>query len=344
MFKKILLASLPLVLLSCKSSETAVNPYEAETHFTIAFGSCNKHDINNFLWDDIRAAKPQIWIWGGDNIYADTDNVEQIKAMYDAQKKIRDYKKLRSEVTVIGTWDDHDYGLNDGGEEWSVKAESQQAFLDFMDVPVNDPRREQEGVYTSHNYELLTMPGRIKVIILDTRYFRTSLKEDPSGEKRYLPNDYGEGTILGDAQWQWLGDQLKNSPADFNIIVSSIQFLSDQHGFETWGNFPHEVERLKSLVSESGAKGVILLSGDRHISEFSKLTLPDLNYPLIDFTSSGLTHAYSSYSGEPNPYRLGEVVATESFGLVKFNVKTKSVRFQMIGDGGKIFGEIEQQY
>ena len=341
---KIFLAGLALLFLSCKSSKTAVNPYEAETHFTIAFGSCNKHDSTNLLWDDIRAANPQIWIWGGDNIYADTDNIEQIKAMYDAQKNIRDYKKLRSEVTVIGTWDDHDYGLNDGGEEWTVKAESQQAFLDFMDVPGNDPRRQQEGVYTSHNYELLNMPGRIKVIILDTRYFRTALKEDPSGQKRYIPNDYGDGTILGDMQWQWLGDELRNSPADFNIIVSSIQFLSDQHGFETWGNFPHEVERLKSLIVESGAKGVILLSGDRHISEFSKVQLTDMNYPLIDFTSSGLTHAYSSYSGEPNPYRLGEVVATESFGLVKFNMKTKSVRFQIIGDGGNIFGEIEQQY
>ena len=344
MYKKIFLAVLAVFILSCKSAKTTESPYEAETHFTIAFGSCNKHDSKNLLWDDIIAARPQIWIWGGDIIYADTDKVEKIKSMYNAQKQVKGYKKLRSEVAVIGTWDDHDYGLNDGGEEWSVKAESQQAFLDFMEVPGNDPRRQQEGVYTSYNYELLKMPGKIKVIVLDTRYFRTSLKEDPSGIKRYLPNEDGEGTILGDAQWQWLGKELKNSPADFNIIVSSIQFLSDQHGFETWGNFPHEVERLKSMIVDSGAKGVIVLSGDRHISEFSKIKQANLSFPLIDFTSSGLTHAYTSYSGEPNPYRLGEVVATESFGLVKFNMETKTVRFQMIGDGGNILGELEQQY
>ena len=344
MFKKLFLAIIPIFFFNCKSSEPVINPYKAESDFTIAFGSCNRQDLNNLLWDDVRSAQPQIWIWGGDNIYADTDNVEQIRLLYNGVKEEKEYKKLRSEIEVIGCWDDHDYGLNDGGVEWTAKEGSQQAFLDFMDVPGSSPRRLQEGIYTSYNYELVKIPGKIKVIILDTRYFRTSLTPDPSGEKRYLPNDYGEGTILGETQWEWLNKELTNSPADFNIIVSSIQFLSDQHGFETWGNFPHEVERLKKLIVDSQARGVIILSGDRHISEFSKLKLEGLSYPLIDFTSSGLTNAYKEFSGEPNPYRLGEVVFTESFGLVKFKMDTKKIRFQMVGDGGTILGEIEQQY
>ena len=344
MNKLFIISILSILLISCKSTDKVENPFEAETHFTIAFGSCNRHDLNNLLWDDVRKARPQIWIWGGDNIYADTDDVDQIRALYNAQNKVKGYKKLRSEVEVIGCWDDHDYGLNDGGVEWSVKDESQQAFLDFMDVPGYSPRRLQKGIYMAYNYELVNMPGKIKVIVLDTRYFRTSLTEDPSEEKRYLPNEYGEGTILGETQWKWLEEELINSPADFNIIVSSIQFLSDQHGFEAWGNFPHEVDRMKKLITASAAKGVFILSGDRHISEFSKLQFEGLPYPLIDFTSSGLTHAYREFSGEPNPYRLGEVVSTESFGLVKFNLTAKKVRFQIIGDGGSILGEIEQQY
>ena len=339
-----ILSAVAILLISCKSTDKIENPFEAETHFTIAFGSCNRQDLNNLLWDDVRKTNPQIWIWGGDNVYADTDDVEQIRALYKAQKNAKGYKKLRSEVEVIGCWDDHDYGLNDGGSEWSIKEGSQQAFLDFMGVPESSPRRLQEGIYTSYNYQLTKIPGRIKVIILDTRYFRTALTPDPSGEKRYIPNEYDEGTILGETQWDWLGEELKDSQADFNIIFSSIQFLSDQHGFETWGNFPHEVDRLKKLIVESEAKGVFILSGDRHISEFSRLQLEGMTYPLIDFTSSGLTNAFSEYSGEPNPYRLGEVVFTESFGLVKFNMTAKKIRFQIIGNGGTVLGEIEQQY
>ena len=313
-----------------------------DAEFTIAFGSCNRHTLKNYLWDDIISAEPDIWIWGGDNIYADTSDFKVISRMYNAQKRVPGYRKLGKEIPVIGTWDDHDYGLNDGGVEWNAKDQSQQAFLNFLEVPETSIRRQQPGIYTSH--KISTPAGKINIIILDTRYFRTSLTPDQSGEKRYVPNAYGEGTILGEAQWTWLESELTNTDADFNIIVSSIQFLSDKHGFETWGNFPHEVARLKELIAKSGAEGVLILSGDRHISEFSRTRIENLSYPLIDFTSSGLTHAYSDYSGEPNLYRVGEVVSKESFGLVRLNFTDMKVRFQIIGDKGSVFGEIVQQY
>ena len=338
----ILFLTLLSILFSCRSKKSVDSPYKPVSDLTIAFGSCNKHTSPNELWDDIIAAEPDLWIWGGDNIYADTPDVKIIAQMYEAQKKVPGYRRLRKAVPVIGTWDDHDYGLNDGGEEWVAKEESQQAFLDFLEVSPSSPRRKNQGIYTSH---IISVPlGTVKIIVLDTRYFRSGLTADSSGEKRYVPNEYGKGTVLGETQWSWLDKELTSSTADFNIIVSSIQFLSDQHGYETWGNFPHEVDRLKKVIGKSGAKGVFILSGDRHISEFSRTELENLSYPLIDFTSSGLTHAYSSFTGEPNPYRLGEVVSTESFGLVRFNFRVKSVRFQIIGDKGAILGEIQQQY
>jgi alkaline phosphatase D len=149
---------------------------------------------------------------------------------------------------------------------------------------------------------------------------------------------------LGETQWKWLEEQLRGSKANFNIIVSSIQFLSHQHGFEKWGNFPHEVDRLKKLIAESGANGVLILSGDRHISEFSRTSVAGLSYPLIDFTSSGLTHSYSGFRGEPNPFRVGEVVAKESFGVVRIHTQTNKAIFRIIGDEGNILAEMQQEY
>ncbi len=314
----------------------------SQDSFTIAFGSCNKHTVKNHLWDDVLAARPDVWIWGGDIVYADTDKASEIARMFDIQKEIPGYKAICEQMQVIGTWDDHDYGLNDGGKEFASKAASEQVFLDFMDVPLDSPRREQQGVYTSHTYDL--PEGSVKILVLDTRYFRSALTPSTDKSKRYQPGTYGEGTMLGEAQWTWLEEELRNSKANFNILISSIQFLSSQHGFETWGNFPHEVDKLNNLIEESGAEGVIILSGDRHISEFSKITLPGLSYPLIDFTSSGLTHVYSSYSGEPNPYRIGEVIAEKSFGLLVLNLTSNEVHMQMVGDHGEVLNELTQQY
>lgn len=340
---RIILSGLVLMLfMGCKSNGKIRSAHRKPNNFTLAFGSCNKHTVDNLLWDDIVLAKPDVWVWGGDIVYADTDDMQKLRSVYDAQNAVLGYKKLKAQIPIIGTWDDHDYGLNDGGVEFKAKKASQIEFLDFMGVPLNSSRRAQEGVYATHDYKF--PDGQIKVIVLDTRYFRTGLTPDTETNKRTKPNSYGEGTVLGDIQWEWLQRTLSSSKADFNVIVSSIQVLSNEHGFETWGNFPHEVDKLKRMITESNAKGVLVLSGDRHISEFSRTAVDDLSYPLIDFTSSGLTHAYSKFTEEPNPFRVGEVVSTESFGLLKFNFEKKQVDFQIIGDGGAILGELQQGY
>lgn len=331
-----------LLVISCKSPKSNLENTAYPKKFTIAFGSCNKLALKNNLWDDVLKAQPDLWIWGGDIVYADTKDVLKIRAKYDSLNGLKRYIKLKKKVPVIGTWDDHDYGLNDGGKEFSIKKQSQAAFLDFMGISVDDPRRNREGVYAAHDYNI--GQSRVKVLVLDTRYFRSAIIPDEGSEKRYKPNAYDEGTILGEAQWGWLKDELNDSGAEYNIIVSSIQFLSAKHGFETWGNFPHEVDKLKDLIVSSNAKGVILLSGDRHISEISMTSITGLSYPLIDFTSSGLTHAYSDFSGETNPYRVGKVVTTESFGLISIDLNSGTVLFQMIGDGGEILGGLYQKY
>lgn len=336
--KKIAFLIWGILLVSCSSKKSLTEKKD----FVIAFGSCNRVDLPNLLWDDILNTEPDVWIWGGDNIYADTDDMKALRAMYDQQKNEPSYRKLAQTTDVLGTWDDHDYGLNDGGVEFKAKAASQQEFLNFMNVPESSELRKRKGVYNSKNY---VIDGHeVRVILLDTRYFRTPLTPDTETDKRIKTNEYGVGSILGDTQWNWLEKELQNSTADFNIIVSSIQYLSQEHGFEAWGNFPHEVDRLAKLIEDTKPKGVVVLSGDRHISEFSKINLEGIDYPLIDFTSSGLTHAYKEFSGEPNKYRVGEVVYTESFGILEFDFKAKTIDFKIVGDNGNVLGQLEQVY
>lgn len=327
----LLYITLSLFILSCGNKEITSDA-ETEPDFILAFGSCNIQDEPQPLWEPILANNPDAFVWGGDNIYADTRDMDLMQSYYELQENNPGYKKLTSEIEVLGTWDDHDYGINDGGNKWEFKEESQQLFLDFMKVPDNDQRRAREGIY--HSKVFKTDEGGINLIILDTRYFRDELADSKNKDKRYDAKE--EGTMLGEEQWKWLEKELNTSKAEFNVIVSSIQFLSSEHGFETWGNLPKEQEKLTSLITNSGASNVIILSGDRHISEFSEVKLTGLNYPLIDFTSSGLTHTYTEFSGEPNQHRVGKVINDLSFGVLKFDFSKKQVEMEMRGENNRL--------
>ena len=284
-----------------------------------------------------------LWTWGGDNIYSDTDDKPKMAKDYETLKKQQGYLELLENLTVMATWDDHDYGFNDNGIKFNKKEQAQKFFLDFFNVDESNPWRKQAGIYNAKEFK--TKEGSIKVLVLDTRYFRTGLiKASKETKKRDVANMDRNDSVLGAAQWNWLENELKTSTADFNIIVSSIQILSSEHGFETWAHFPKEVEKLKNSIIRSKAKGVFIVSGDRHISEFSKTTASNRQYPLIDFTSSGLTHSYASFVSEPNQYWVQNVISEISFGLLQFNFNNKSISMQMRGKNNQILQELNQIY
>lgn len=345
MQKIILICSL-LGIISCKSYDStglivSQKPAQNE-YYTIAFGSCDDQKIKNELWPVINKNYPSVWIWGGDNVYSDTEDMNFLQSNYEIQKQDPDYLKFIADKTILGTWDDHDYGANDGGEEYLMKRKSQQLLLDFLGTPNNASERKRDGIYTAKT--IVVNGNKIKVIVLDSRFFRTELTKATDSKKRFQPNTYGEGTILGNAQWKWLEKELRNSDAQFNVIVSSIQFLSDKHGFEAWGNFPHEIDKLEKLIVSTKAKGTFILSGDRHIATFSSKNVSGLSYPLVDFTSSGLTHTYTSFSGEENPYVKGEVIKDINFGLLKFDFKNNKVMMEIRGKENKLLQEYVQAY
>ncbi len=310
--------------------------------FVLAFGSCNNQNVENNLWTPILSHNPALFIWGGDIIYSDTEDMKFMTKNYNKMKRDPSYVSFKNQIPILGTWDDHDYGLNDGGANYSQKDSVQQIFLDFFDVPSDDPRRKQQGVYFTKEYKV--SDSSIKIIILDTRYFRSDLSKDPTGEKRYIPNESGEITMLGKTQWKWLETELINSKAQFNIIMSSIQFLSYEHGFESWGNMPKEVKKMEDILTKSKARGIIILSGDRHIAEISKANVPGMTYPLIDFTSSGMTHSYDSFKGESNPYRVSEVVSKKNFGILRIDLTNNLVKMEIRGENNVLFQSYIQKY
>ena len=54
-----------------------------------------------------------------------------------------------SGTQIIGIWDDHDYGINNGDKTYYNKKLTRELFLDFVEEPKDSPRRidVNEGIY-----------------------------------------------------------------------------------------------------------------------------------------------------------------------------------------------------
>ncbi len=306
-------------LMSCQYSSTnpeALDNYlvSNETLTTIAFGSCNDEDKPQPLWDVIRAVNPDLWIWTGDNIYADTEEQAVFRAKYEKQLANPDYQRFTANLPFMtGTWDDHDYGANDGGAEYPMKEVAKSEMYRFLNVTEDDPSVGRSGTQRAYLYG--PQGRRVKVILLDTRWFRDPIERTEGENQEYLPNE--TGTVLGEEQWAWLERELAANEAEVHLIISSIQVIAFEHRFEKWANFPNELQRFYDLIVKTNPAKPVVISGDRHAGEISAVLLDGLSAPLYDITSSGLTNVWSRMFDEVNSKAVTPKVIEPNYGLVE---------------------------
>ncbi|PRY05700.1 alkaline phosphatase D [Pontibacter ummariensis] len=314
------------------------SPAQSQGTTRIAFGSCNSQDEPQPLWPSINATQPDLWVWLGDNIYADTHSMDTLASKYNRQLQQPGYQELLKHTPVTGTWDDHDFGYNDAGGEFAWKAQSQQLFLDFMGVPKDAPVRKQEGIYRS--YTIGEGEQKVKVLLLDERYHRDSFNKMFG---LYLPN--WKGKVLHEAQWQWLEQELTNSDASVHLIVSGMQVLPTGHAYTNLSAYPNTRKRLLALLEKTKPAIPIILSGDRHVGELGKISLEGYKYPLYEITSSGMTH-HRKASSKGNPYRIGEQVGTLNFGVldISWGKDNTAITMQIRGKGNKVLLEKQVIY
>ena len=341
-----------------KSSEAiAPMPSKAlpESITRIAFGSCMSEKEDQTIWTKIAAENPDAFIFMGDNVYGDAyrsnplfsdPTMPKMREAYNQLAASQPFADFRSNVSVLPIWDDHDYGVNDGGSDYLFKDQAKELFLQAWDIPAGDIRRKREGVYDS---QLIGKAGqRVQIILLDTRSFRTYLqatdKRNAPGKERYVPLESGEGTLLGETQWEWLQGELKK-PADLRLLVSSIQVIADGHGWEAWRTMPAEREKLYSMITETGANDVVFLSGDRHAGAFYKRegVAP---YTLHEFTSSSLNLPASKWraeSGETRiedgPYRTTTMQYDVNFGVMDIDWEARQAKVRLVSPGNASFVE-----
>jgi alkaline phosphatase D len=297
----------------------------AEEIQRIAFGSCSHQDKPQPIWQEVLASDPDLFIFLGDNIYGDSDDPNVLAAKYQTLYQQPGIQTLLDTTDVIATWDDHDYGRNDAGREYPSKEASRRVMLDFWGEPAGSERRTRDsGIYTSYLYG--EEGKRVQVILLDLRWNRTEIVEvaDPAKRRERTvakrgPYDVSlsaDAQMLGEEQWLWLEQQLQID-ADLRLIGSSIQLLAEFTGWETWANYPKDRQRFFELLERYQREPVVILSGDVHWSEFSRIDETANDWPLLEITSSGLTEEWKAIS--PNRHRVGEAFAVANFGLLEID-------------------------
>ena len=290
------------------------NLITADIEYKIGLGSCNNQNFPTPAWDALEEENLNTFFFLGDNVYGDVPSgeLDYLKESYELFGSVMPTWLKKTELLVI--WDDHDFGLNDGGSSYRYKDQSQELFNEFWGIPQTDARRSREGIYFSTNKTI--SDKKVLIIGLDTRYFRSDLikKNDV-----YQKNTDAASTILGREQWNWLIKEL-SQPHDVLILATSIQLLATNHRFEKWANFPYERKKLISLLEKLDST-VLIVSGDRHRGGIYK------KGDLIEITASSLNRGLPPYP-ETDILLLGETHTIHNYGVIEFTSSNMNVNLK----------------
>tara|TARA_S200000501_G_scaffold168218_1_gene158468 strand:+ start:165 stop:1127 length:963 start_codon:yes stop_codon:yes gene_type:complete len=303
------------------------SPIEADL-IKLGLGSCLDQDFPQPIWNSIEKENLNYFIFLGDNVYGDSPDgsLDRLKSAYQNQKSL--LPAFLDDINILSIWDDHDYGLNDGGRDYIFKKESQKMFLNFWEIPEDDIRSKQEGIYFSEDKTFFDK--KFKFIFLDTRYFRSELL----GLKgKYAKNESPNSTMLGINQWEWLEKEL-DGYFDFLIIFSSIQIIPQDHGFEKWSNFPNERIKFFSMIDKYINK-TLLVSGDRHRGGIYKKN------GFFEITASSLNKPGSLFF-ETDKYLLGKTYRQENYGVIE--ISKNNIDVILKDKAGKILNSIVLEY
>jgi alkaline phosphatase D len=223
-------------------------------------------------WNLLLAEQPDFHLTVGDTHYADTtDPTVQLKH-HVTYRRVKEFANVLRQVPTYAIWDDHDYGPNnsDGtakGKEFSL-AGWKQAWANPKLGTADTP-----GAFFKFSR------GDVDFFVVDSRYHR-SPNEDQDDEKKRM---------LGDAQFEWLINGLKNSKARFKMIISGSTLHHSK--VDGWRIYTFSRHRLFDAIKENEISGAMYVSGDVHQSLVWEHHESDrVGYPMIEIVSSGISN------------------------------------------------------
>ena len=302
----------------------------------IATGSCADQDQPQPIWKTIEKNSPDLFIFSGDTIYSSHPDNKPVASQFKKLNFIYEYRDARLKIPFMAIWDDNDFGQNDGGADNPEKEAYRAEFVKYWSYLNTTLPPKQKALY--HSKIFGSKKNKVQVIMLDTRWDRSALIKNTTDTYNsanpepgtfphlYLPNEDKSARILSDEQWSWLESEL-HKPADLRLIISSIQVIPNDHGFEKWGNFPKEKDKLFNLLKKMKLKNVAILSGDRHSASIAKTEISGST--IYEMTSSGLNRPARPGGLIPDSTYIGEPYGPVNFGLVRINWEQRKVSLEV---------------
>ncbi|MCH7225174.1 alkaline phosphatase D family protein [Haloferula sp. A504] len=243
--------------------------------FRMALTSCMKFGQPQASWYLLLAQQPDLHLTVGDTHYADTTDPNGQLEHHLRYRREPFVATVHRQVPTYSIWDDHDYGPNDSDGTAEGKERSLAGWKQFwMNPGAGTP--ETPGAF----YKFTR--GEVEFFVVDGRYHRSPDKAPDDDRKR----------MLGDAQFEWLMDGLKNSKAKFKVIASGST-LHHSKG-DGWRIYTFSRHRLFDGIRENKVSGVMYMSGDIHASTIAVHHESErVGYPLVEVISSGIANSGS---------------------------------------------------
>ena len=198
------------------AGEGAAMPAADAVLTRILIGSCMDEEKGpSAAMMSIAGEEADLFLMVGDNVYGDRDgrsyvnnqtDLDELRESFADLAARADFQAVRAAHPMMVAWDDHDYGANDSGKEFPFRALAERVHEVFWGLEDEDVG-QWPGTYYARSFG--PEGQRVQVIMLDTRFFRSSLTPTDEwggkGKERYLPAPAGSmQDMLGAAQWTWL--------------------------------------------------------------------------------------------------------------------------------------------
>ncbi len=299
---------------------------EQAARFRLAFGSCARRARYPVqpIWRAVETARPDLFVWAGDAVYADSLDPEILAEEYRRQRDLPEIRRFMATTPQFCIWDDHDYGLNDQDRRHPGKVAALETFARYWPNP-------SAGLPGTAGAFFRWSQGGVDFFFLDVRYHR-----DPN----MGPNVAGK-TMLGEQQRDWLMAGLSASRAPFKVLISGSGWNDGKaEGADSWSSFTHERDAIFEHIMAERIPGVLLLSGDTHFGEMNCLPWSDRGgYDLYELVSSPLAQdTVDLYlTGRP-VMRVRQAFSNDvNFGVVDFDLTLPdpTVRFELRDEAGQ---------
>ena len=300
----------------------------------MGLGSCAPSDPNH-VWTRVIQEGCESFVLLGDTPYIDSADLTVARRKHREFLAQPEISQMIARMPIWGTWDDHDFGKNDGHGDFPGKHVSRIAFTEYRanatfghaenGMVQTDRFGSGRGIYTSFRR------GPLEVFLLDPRWFSRT-----AGSWA----DKSKPTCLGKQQWEWLRAGLKNSTATFKALATGM-IWDDKKNREKddWHTYRHEREEIFKFIKSQRISGCFLIGGDIHVSR--ALRYDDrVGYPLWQFIVSPLHGRTIPSLDVPHPNLIHHAV--HPFVFLKLTVDTTVKPAQLKGewidrDGKRVF-------